>query len=534
MSDIPFLNALYRASQRPHAAFYAPGHKQGQGISETMIQLMGAKGLRADLPELPELDNLFAPEGAILEAQILAAQAFGADQTCFLANGSTCGIEAALLATCGPGDRVLLPRNVHQSIISALILSGAIPIFIAPDYDPEWDMAHGVDPEAIATALNTHPDIKAIVIVSPTYYGTCSDVEAIATLAHAHHIPLIVDEAHGPHFGFHPQLPKSALAAGADVVIQSTHKVLSAMSQASMLHLQHSPRVSPQRIRQALQLVQSTSPNYLLLASLDAARHQIATQGYELMQRTLDLAKRARTELSKIPGLRVFDATNHHHRPGIIDGDRTRLTVDVRGLGLTGFDADDILHTQLGVTCELPTLKHLTFIISLGNTSDDIDRLIQSFQTLTTQQHKKMGDARAFLEYPSGLYPSYELTDAFLEYLSVEASYNDFPKSKIVRLSAHDEVQNPKSLVSAPITLSPRDAFFAPSKQVAITQAIGNISTELICPYPPGIPLIMPGETITLQAVKTLQTILDSGGFISGCTDSTLKTLVIVDTQSSE
>ena len=491
MSDLPFLNALYRASQRPHAAFYAPGHKQGQGMSEAMIQLMGTKGLRADLPELPELDNLFAPEGAILEAQILAAQTFGADQTWFLANGSTCGLEAALFATCGPGDRVLLPRNVHQSVISALILSGAIPIFIAPDYDPEWDMAYGVDPEAIATALNTYPDIKAIVIVSPTYYGTCSDVEAIATLAHAHRIPLIVDEAHGPHFGFHPQLPKSALAAGADVVVQSTHKVLSAMSQASMLHLRHSPRVSPQRIRSALQLVQSTSPNYLLLASLDAARHQMATQGYELMQRTLDLAERARSELIKIPGLRVFDATKHNHRPGIMDGDRTRLTVDVRGLGLTGFDADDILHTQLGVTCELPTFSHLTFIISLGNTSNDIDRLIQSFQTLHPQERNR----------------------------SIQN-----PKSKI---------QNPKSPVLVPPPLSPREAFFAPSKQVAIAQAIDQISSELICPYPPGIPLIMPGEVITQESVETLQAISASGGFISGCTDSTLKTLVVVDRQSS-
>lgn len=494
MSDTPFLNSLYRASQRPHAAFYAPGHKQGQGVSEAMIQLMGAKGLRADLPELPELDNLFTPEGAILEAQTLAAQTFGADQTWFLANGSTCGIEAALLATCGPGDRVLLPRNIHQSVISALILSGSIPIFIAPDYDPEWDMAHGVAPDAIATTLNTYPDIKAIVIVSPTYYGSCSDVEAIAKLAHAHRMPLIVDEAHGPHFGFHPQLPTSALAAGADVVIQSTHKVLSAMSQASMLHLRHSTRVSPQRIRQALQLVQSTSPNYLLLASLDAARHQMAAQGYELMQHTLDLAERARSELSKIPGLRVFDATKHQHRPGILDGDRTRLTVDVRELGLPGFDADDILHTQLGVTCELPTLSHLTFIISLGNTSDDIDRLIQGFQILSAQHACSDSTSRA---------------SKTMHYAEANASY-ELP------------------------VFSPREAFFSPSKQVAIAQAIDQISAELICPYPPGIPLIMPGEVITQESVETLQAISASGGFISGCTDSTLKTLVVVEGQSSK
>ena len=532
MSETPFLTALYRASQRDHAAFYAPGHKQGQGMSQPMSQLMSHQGLRADLPELPELDNLFAPEGAILAAQVLAAQTFGSDQTWFLANGTTCGIEAAILATCGPGDRILLPRNVHQSVISALILSGAIPIFMAPDYDPEWDMAHGVEPAAIATALDTYPDINALVIVSPTYYGTCSDVEAIARLAHAHHIPLIVDEAHGPHFGFHPDLPPSALAAGADVVIQSTHKVLSAMSQASMLHLRHPQdepqRVSPQRISQALQLVQSTSPNALLLASLDAARHQMATQGYDLMQQTLDLAERARTELSQIPGLRVFNPQETTSRAGWVDGDRTRLTVDVRGLGLTGFDADDILHTQLGVTCELPTLNHLTFIISLGNTATDIDRLIQAFQTLATQPLPP--PTPQFPNSPTlqpSNSPTLQLPNSPTPQLSNSPTLQP---SNSPTFSTNDTmgyaIANPS--YELPI-LSPRDAFFAPSKRVAIAQSIDHISAELICPYPPGIPLIMPGETITTAAVDTLQHILASGGFISGCADPSLETLAIVD-----
>ncbi|MEM9218466.1 MAG: aminotransferase class I/II-fold pyridoxal phosphate-dependent enzyme [Cyanobacteria bacterium P01_F01_bin.150] len=564
MPDTPFLTALYHASQRHHAPFYAPGHKQGRGISTSMVQLLGAGSLRADLPELPELDSLFTPEGAILEAQTLAAQTFGADQTWFLANGSTCGIQAAILAVCGPGDRILLPRNVHQSVISALILSGAVPIFIAPDYDPEWDMAHGIDPAAVATALLTHPAIKAIMIVSPTYYGTCSDVDAIARLAHAHQIPLIVDEAHGPHFGFHPDLPCSALSAGADVAIQSTHKVLSAMTQASMLHLKHPQdgpqRISPQRISQSLQLVQSTSPNALLLASLDAARHQMATQGHKLMQYTLNLAERARAELNQLPGLQVFEARDQNRSPGMVDSDRTRLTVDVRDLGLTGFDADDILHTQLGVTCELPTLSHLTFIISLGNTPEDITHLTQSFQMLITKHAptsqikaegrrqkaegkptpspSQEGDQTALIPQLSNA-PTPQLSNAPTPQLSNAPTpqlsnaptpqLSNAPTPQLQLQNPKSKIQNPKfPTPTHPTPLSPREAFFAPSKQVAIAHSVGHISAELICPYPPGIPLIMPGEIITQETIETLQMTLASGGFISGCTDASLKKLAIV------
>ncbi len=230
------------------------------------------------MPELPELDNLFAPEGVILQAQQLSAEAFGADRTWFLANGSTSGVVAAILATCGPGDKIVLPRNVHQSAVSGLVLSGAIPIFITPEYDPTFDIAHSITPTAVSEALARHPDAKAVMMVYPTYYGVCGDIAAIAHIAHQHNIPLLVDEAHGPHFTFHPDLPISALAAGADLTVQSTHKVLSALTQAAMLHTQ-GMRVDNDRLSKALQLVQSTSPSYLLLASLDVARYQMATQG---------------------------------------------------------------------------------------------------------------------------------------------------------------------------------------------------------------------------------------------------------------
>ncbi|MBD2459988.1 aminotransferase class I/II-fold pyridoxal phosphate-dependent enzyme [Oscillatoria sp. FACHB-1407] len=487
----PLLDALRQCAQRPHAAFYTPGHKRGQGISPSLAAVMGDRVFQADLPELPDLDNLFAPEGVILQAQELAATAFGAEQTWFLANGSTCGIEAAILAVCNPGDKIILPRNVHQSAIAALVLSGAVPVFVQPDYDPVWDVAHSVSPAAVAAALEQHPDARAVMLVRPTYYGVCGDLEAIAQVVHRYHIPLLVDEAHGAHLAFHPDLPPSALASGADLTVQSTHKTLGAMTQAAMLHVRGdyppegtaSHRIDRDRLRRSLQLVQSTSPSFVLLASLDAARHQMAMQGHELLSQTLALAETARTQLSQIPGISVLDATHLQGFAGATGLDRTRLTVNVTELGITGFEADEILHETLGVTAELPSLRHLTFILSLGNTAHDIEQLVQGFETLSQQfTHQSQGS---------------------LPLISVAPP-------------------------SPGQVLSPRDAFFAPSETVAIAQSVGRISAELVCPYPPGIPVLVPGEPITLEAIAYLQQVLQAGGIVTGCADADLLTLKVV------
>ncbi|HEY9844679.1 MAG TPA: aminotransferase class I/II-fold pyridoxal phosphate-dependent enzyme, partial [Candidatus Caenarcaniphilales bacterium] len=300
----PLLDSLHACAQRMHAPFYTPGHKRGQGVPNFLREWLGPAVFQADLPELPELDNLFAPQGVIQAAQELAAAAFGAEHTWFLVNGSTCGIMAALLATCAPGDAIVLPRNIHQSAIAGLIIAGAKPIFVEPEYDPVLDLIHSITPEAVAAALAQHA-AKAVMMVCPTYNGVCGDVAAIAQIAHQHHIPLLVDEAHGPHFAFHPDLPTAALAAGADLTVQSTHKVLAAMTQAAMLHVQ-GPYIASERVRQALQLLQSTSPSYVLLASLDAARYQMALQGKQLLSQTLQLADTARLQLNQIPGLFVL------------------------------------------------------------------------------------------------------------------------------------------------------------------------------------------------------------------------------------
>ncbi|NET38107.1 MAG: aminotransferase class I/II-fold pyridoxal phosphate-dependent enzyme [Cyanothece sp. SIO1E1] len=501
---MPLLAALRASANRDQAAFYTPGHKGGQGTPQSLLELLGADCLRADLPELPELDNLFAPEGVIQQAQALAAEAFGAERTWFLANGSTCGIQAAVLATCNPGDKIIMPRNVHQSAIAALILSGAVPIFVPPDYDPQLALAHSITPAALATALEKHPDTKAVMTVYPTYYGVCGDLEAIAHITHQHHIPLLVDEAHGPHFAFHPDLPIPALAAGADLTVQSTHKVLAALTQAAMLHTQGA-FIDPDRISKALQLVQSTSPNYLLLASLDAARQQMALQGQALLGQTLKLANQARDSISQIPGVSVLSPNSAGLTPGFQTLDPTRLTVDVSSLGLTGFAADEILHQQLGVTAELPSLRQLTFIISLGNTATDVERLVQAVETLQCNAWGRGAGKAGVMRIP------------------VETLHRNVwdPKNHLnIHKTAHTQNSFPP--------LTPRQAFFAPTETIPLNQSLNRISAELVCPYPPGIPVLLPGEQVSEEAIAYLKHVIAAGGVITGCADVNLRSLQVV------
>jgi arginine decarboxylase len=479
----PLIDALLDKIEQKTVPFYTPGHKRGRGTSERIKNLLGERVFQFDLPDLPGL-SLFEGEGAIADAQKLAAEAFKADRTWFLANGSTCGIVAAIMATCNPGDKIILPRNIHQSAIAGLILSGARPVFVMPEYDPLLDLSHSLTPDAIEQALTQHPDAKAVMVVYPTYHGVCGDIEAIARCVHQHNIPLLVDEAHGAHFAFHRDLPTPALAAGADLVVQSTHKLLSAMTQASMLHLQGS-RVAATKLNKALQLLQSSSPSNLLLASLDAARQQMATQGEMLMERTIKLAETARSRIEQIPYLSVLKP-EQAITPGFHALDPTRLTVTVAGLGIDGFTADEIFDQKLGVTAELPTLQHLTFIITLGNTQKDIDRLVSAFEQLS----------------------------------------KEFRKEERI----HNTISTPQSPIPNPQSpfLSPRDAFFSLTETVSIEDAIDRISAETICPYPPGIPILLPGEKITADAIACLQKILKVGGFLSGCADKSLQTLQVI------
>ena len=316
-----------------------------------------------------------------------------------------------------------------------------------------------------------------MLVVYPTYEGVCGNLEAIASITHQHNIPLLVDEAHGAHFAFHPHLPPSALSLGADLTVQSTHKVLGAMTQASMIHLQ-GERIPPESISRALELVQSSSPSYILLASLDAARQQVARKGEKLMSKTLHLAQSARTRLATIDGLSVFELDSQD-----MTLDPTRLTVNVTQLGLSGFEADEILHQQLGVTAELPTLSNLTFVITWGNTPADIDQLVLAFTILATDYRK-----------PSLSFSTPSLPD------------------------------------SPTLVVSPREAFWSTKETLPLEKTLNRVSGELVCPYPPGIPVLIPGEVISSATLAYLEQVVAQGSLITikGCSDSTLKTLKVL------
>jgi arginine decarboxylase len=486
MSDLnqaqtPIIDALQEWVSTSHAPFYTPGHKRGIGMNPLLKNRWGADLFGWDLPELPGLDNLHAPSGIIEHAQILAAEVFGAQQTWFLVNGSTAGVIAAILATCGEGDKIILPRNIHASAIAGIVHAGAVPIFINPEYDRELDLAHSITPASVKFALEQHPDAKAVMVVYPTYYGVCGDLAAIKEIVHSYGLPLLVDEAHGAHFGFHSDLPPAALSVGADLTVQSTHKLLGALTQSAMLHV-NSNRIDRDRLTRSLRSIQTTSPSYLLLASLDAARQQMALQGEELMSETIGLSQIARAKIAQIDRLRVFELDTP--TPGCKYLDPTRLTVDVTGLNLTGFAADEILTERLGVVAELPSMRYLTFIISLGNRSVDIDRLVWAFTKLA----------------------------------------NDYSQDRALKLPS---IELPKQILTE-LAITPRQADRSRQMSVTLDRAVGKISAESICPYPPGIPILIPGEIITIDALNYLLQILEMGGEIAGCSDPNLKTIRIV------
>ncbi len=472
---VPLLEAAQRYLDIDHAPFYMPAHKRGQGIDREFMAIMGENIFRLDLPELPDLEE------PIAEAEALAADAYGSDRAWFLTNGSTCGVQAMLLATCQQGDKILIGRNCHKAAIAGLVLNGATPIYLPTDYLPEFDLDLGVSPETLESFLKKYPDAKAVMLVSPNYFGVCGELAKMVEIAHDFNVPLLVDAAHGAHLGFHPDLPISAIQAGADLVVQSTHKMAGSLTQSSILHLQ-GDRIAAEQVDRALQILRSSSPNLLLMISLDVARRQMAVNGKELLTETIRLAQKSRSQLDQIPNLRTFSQIE------VPNLDETRLTVMVDRLGVTGFEADIYLHSQLNVMAEMPTLTQLVFSLSLGNTQTDIDRLVQAFQ--------KLGKEKIITQ----LITNYEL-----------------------RITNYQlPITNYQS------NLTPRQAYFAKCDRILLNNAIGCISAESLCPYPPGIPLVCIGEKITLDVVQMLQAILRSGGIINGASDETLKTILVV------
>ena len=436
-----------------------------------------------DLTFVPGLGDLFDRQGPIQDAQKNAARLYGADASYFLINGTTGGIYAMILATVGPGDKIIVPRNVHRSVLGGLILSGAVPVFVRPAIDPELQIAVNVTAEEMEAAITASPEAKAVILVNPTYYGVASDIARITEFAHSRGLAVLVDEAHGPHFHFSPRMPLSGLDAGADIVVQSTHKLLGSLSQSSLLHCRQG-RVNIPRLEMMLQLAQSSSPNYILLLSLEAAVAQMAEAGTELTERSMQLAGAARERINRIPGLYCF-GTELSGQPGFFDLDVTKLTVSVRGLNMRGNSAEKWLRDKGKVQAELSDWNNLLFLVTLGDSAAEVEQLVKALTGLASDRELNEG-----------------------------------------REAHGNEVLLPQ--IGGALLLSPRDAVFSPRERVAFHSAAGRICAETVVSYPPGIPLLLPGECIVPEMLEYCRNIQHYGFTVQGPEDPTLKTIGVV------
>lgn len=483
---MPFLESLLREKQSQQTSFHMPGHKGIMAPEATLLEYWGGDLHPADLVEINGIiDYLHSPKGTLLQAQQLAAQAYGADHTFFLINGSTVGNMGSVMSASSENDKVIMPRASHRSVYSGVVLSGAMPLYIAPDYHPQVGFPLATDAAVVQKLLEENSSVTAVHITSPNYYGYLSDTAAIRDLAHRHGAVLLVDEAHGSHLSFHEGLPASAVHLRADMIIQSTHKTQSALTQASMLHVNEG-QVNLARVAQVMALLQSSSPSSILLASLDAARMQMATKGHDWLDHALRLATEARAAICAVDGLWCYgeDLVGSH---GIFAFDPTKLVIRVADLGISGFEVAAKLRKIHKIDVEFADLKHVICSITIGDTEQSIEQLLSALQTIAAQS----------------------------------------PRGKIVDYA----IQPPAGLPR--LELSPREAYFAASERVSIEAAVGQISAENIIPYPPGIPLIVPGEVIDRDVVEYLQYIVASGSGVVGPEDKTLQTIRIVNRRSA-
>jgi arginine/lysine/ornithine decarboxylase len=476
----PFLDSLLRGKQANYAAFHMPGHKRRLSVPPALEAYWGADLYAADLVEMGGvIDYLHAPHAALLEAQKLAAEAFGAQQTFFLINGSTVGNLAAMMSAARDGEKVIIPRASHRSVYSGLALSGAAPVYVEPMYHPQVGFPLAVDPGAVQSLFEAHPDAVALHVTSPNYYGYVSDVAGLACLAHNHDALLIVDEAHGSHFAFHPALPAPANRLGADMVVQSTHKTLGALTQASLLHC-NGARVNLPRVAQVLGMLQSSSPSAILLASLDAARMQMAVDGKALLDRTLRLAAQARAEIRGIDGLWCYgeDLVGAY---GIHAFDPTKLLIRVSDLGVSGFEAAHILQADYHLIVEFADLKHIVASITIADDDETTALLLTELRQLAGRRRPDV---------------------------------------------VSDEIAPPAGLPKAALSL--REAYFAPSKRVPLDRVAGEICAEAVMPYPPGIPLLVPGEVIDSSILAYLRYLIAHGVNLVGPEDARVDYLRVI------
>ena len=477
---IPIVKSLIEYRDEGAVPFHMPGHKRGSIYKKVGLDFLSGDLLAMDTTEVPGIDNLHCPESAILTAQNLAAEAFGADYSFFLVNGTTAGIYSMIMAAANPGDKIIIPRNCHRSVYGAVILGRLIPIYINPETDDELGIAMGIKPETVEYILEKHWDAKAVVITNPTYYGTCSDLKRIAEIVHKKGMMLLVDEAHGSHFGFNKRLPMSALEAGADITAQSTHKTLPAMTQSSMLHVKSS-MVDMERLKQFLRLTQTTSPSHILLASLDAARYIMQEKGRELLDDSIDWSNWARDEINSIAGLYCL-SSDRIGRYGVADLDPTRITVNFRAIGISGTEAEAILRKDFKIQVEMADLYNIVAITTIGDCRADYERFVSALKSIAGAMGSGMAETKA---------PTV-------------------------------------SLKPPELSIMPWEAIYCEKDQVEASNSIGRICGEMIIPYPPGIPVLMPGEVITREAYEYLKLCVQTGIKINGASDIRLEKICVI------
>lgn len=466
--------------------FHVPGHKRGKGVDKEFFNFMGEAPFSIDVTIFKMVDGLHHPKSCIKEAQELLADAYGVKHSFFAVNGTSGAIQAMIMSVIKAGEKILVPRNVHKSVSAGIILSGSEPVYMNPEIDENLGIALGVKPQTVENMLKQDPDIAAVLIINPTYYGVATDIKKIADIVHSYDIPLIIDEAHGPHLHFHDELPISAVDAGADICTQSTHKILGAMTQMSVIHV-NSDRVNVEKVKQILSLLHTTSPSYPLMASLDCARRQIATQGQELLTRTIELAKYFRREANRIPGIYCF-GEELIGKDGFFAFDPTKITISAKELGLKGGELESLLVDDYNIQMELSDYYNTLGLITIGDTEESVNKLLDALRDIS----------RRF-----------------------------FGKGKKLEKNIIKLPETPE------LVLMPREAFYSEKNKVPFKESVGKISGEMIMAYPPGIPIIIAGERISQDIIDYIEELKEADLHIQGMEDPELETINVIEEEDA-
>ncbi|GMA62236.1 aminotransferase class I/II-fold pyridoxal phosphate-dependent enzyme [Alicyclobacillus fastidiosus] len=483
-NETPLFDTLLHHATRKPIQFHIPGHKHGRGMDSRFRSFVGDQALSLDLINIAPLDDLHHPTGAIKRAQELAAQAFGADYTYFSVQGTSTAIMAMVLSTVGPGDKILVPRNVHKSVLTAIILADAQPIFLLPEVDARFGISHGLSVEVVTDALVAHPDARALVVINPTYFGISANLERIVDVAHSYGVPVLVDEAHGVHTGFHSALPLSAMQAGADMAATSVHKLGGSMTGSSVLNIREG-MIDPRHVQVVMSMLTTTSTSYLLLASLDVARKELAAHGHERISKAIDLALQARHRLNEVPGLVCLDESCLNSS-ATFALDPTKLTISVKDLGVTGYDVERMLRENYNIEVELSDLYNVLCIISWGDEQADIDALVHALTEIAHAYQDRQGKREVVVQLPS------------------------MPE----------------------LRMSPRSAFYAKTEIVPLQASVGRTMAEMVMVYPPGIPILLPGEVITQDNIDYIEANLRAGLPVQGPDDPEIRLIKVVCNES--